>query len=274
MVMEAIYSTMLCLVTINTPVHNSNPKIVGHRGSSYTQPENTLVSVKKAWAESADGVEVDIHLSKDGRIFVMHDASTKRTSGTDMLIRETSSEELRKLDVGSFKGKEFTGERMPYFEEVLATIPDGKFLLVEVKAGTEILPTLKRTIEESGKASQIAIIGFDLNTMTEFKKLIPKVPTYWLRGTDTNKETGKPIPHGLDLVKEVVKHKLDGLDLHFAGVDQGTVDAVRNAGLRLYIWTVNDPVEAQRLVNLGVDGITTDRPGWIKEQLKSIQSAK
>ncbi|MEN6426684.1 MAG: glycerophosphodiester phosphodiesterase [Phycisphaerales bacterium] len=258
----------VCLSMFSMLGCRNSVEIIAHRGASYLAPENTLASVKLGWEKDAD-VEVDVYLSKDNRIVVMHDSTTKRTaSGVDLKVSETDSQELRKLDVGSFKAPEFAGERIPFLEEVFATIPPGRKLYVEIKCKKEILPILQPMIVESGKMSQIVIICFDLEVAAASKQLID-VPTYWLKGTDKVKNTEQWIPHDPNLAQTATARGLDGLDVHYAGVSEEFVRAVRAAGLGLYVWTVDDPDEAARLVTLGVDGITTNRPAWLREQLKN-----
>ena len=241
-------------------------EIIAHRGASYLAPENTMASVMLGWEKNAD-VEVDVHLSRDNRIVIIHDDSTKKITGMDLKVRETDSEELRKLDYGSFKGEKFAGEQIPFLDDVLKTIPPERILYIEIKCGKEILPVLRPLIIESGKISQIVIIGFDIEVVTSSKQLID-VPTYWLRGTKKVKETEEWIPHDPNLVQIAQDRGLDGLDVHCAGVTKEFTDAVKAAGQKLYVWTVDDPNEAKRLVRLGVTGITTNRPEWLREQLK------
>ena len=241
-------------------------EIIGHRGASYIAPENTMASFKLGWEKGAD-VELDVYLTKDDRIVVIHDDTTKRTAGTDMKVAESTSEELRKLDVGSFKSDQYAGEKIPFLEDVVKAIPSGRKLFIEIKCGPEILPYLRELLARSGKLSQIVIIGFDLNTVARSKEMID-VPTYWLRGTEKTKDTEQWIPHDLQLIQSTKDKGLDGLDVHYAGVTKEFADAVKAAGLKLYVWTVDDPEEAARLVRLGVDGITTNRPGWLRVQLK------
>jgi len=245
---------------------SNSVEIIAHRGASYLAPENTMASVMLGWEKDAD-VEVDVHLSKDNRIVVIHDASTKHITETDLKVKETTSKELRKLDYGSFKGEEFAGEPMPFLADVLKTIPPKRKLYVEIKCGKEILPFLRQLIIESGKISQIVIIGFDIEVVTSSKQLID-VPTYWLKGTEKVKETEEWIPHDPNLVQIAKDRGLDGLDVHYAGVTKEFVDAVKASDQKLYVWTVDDPQEAKRLVELGVSGITTNRPAWLREQIK------
>jgi len=247
-------------------------EIIAHRGASYLAPENTMASVMLGWEKRAD-VEVDVHLSKDNRIIVIHDSSTKRTGKLDLIVKDTPSRELRKLDVGSFKASGYTGEQIPFLADIIKTIPPGRKLYVEIKCGKEVLPILEKLITKSGKMSQIVIIGFDLETVTLSKQLID-VPTYWLKGTEKDKETEKWIPHNPQLVKKVKDKGLDGLDVHYAGVTKEFTDAVKASGQKLYVWTVDNPDEAIRLVNLGVAGITTNRPQWLRQQLKNKASIR
>ncbi len=241
-------------------------EIVAHRGSSYLAPENTLSAVKLAWRQQVD-VEVDVHLTRDNRIVVIHDASTKHITGVDMKVSETNFDELSKLDYGRFKGEQFTGEPLPLLSEVLKTVPWGRRLFIEIKCGPEILPFLREVIEDSGKKSQVVVIGFSLDTVAAGKEILD-VPTYWLRSTRKTQDTDEWIEHDEALVRFAAERGLDGLDVHYAGVTQRFVQAVEAAGQKLYVWTVDDPAEAQRLVGLGVSGITTNRPQWLRKQLK------
>ena len=242
-------------------------EIIAHRGASYLAPENTMASVLLGWDKDAD-VEVDVYLTKDNKIVAIHDDTTERTAGTDVNVAETTSEELRKLDVGSFKSEEYAGERIPFLADIVETIPRGRKLYVEIKCGQEILPHLKELLEQSGKMSHIVIIGFDLDTVTMSKEMID-VPTYWLKGTKKTEETEQWIPHDPQLVQTAENKGLDGLDVHYAGVNKEFADAVKASGQKLYVWTVDEPEEAIRLIKLGVDGITTNRPAWLREQLKN-----
>ena len=264
-----IYGT-LCLLAVAVSGCTKPMEIIAHRGASYLAPENTMASVMLGWEKGAD-VEVDVYLSADHRIVVIHDSTTKRTAGTELEVKETTSLELRTLDVGSFKAEEFAGEQIPFLADVIETIPPRRKLYIEIKCGKEVLPFLHKLIAGSGKMSQIVIIGFDLDTVTASRKLID-VPTYWLKGTARNKETKEYIPHDPNLIQIAEDHGLDGVDVHYAGVTKEFADSAKSSGQKLYVWTVDDPAEAARLIKLGVAGITTNRPGWLREQLKNPTS--
>jgi len=263
---------LFCLFIISISGCTRPVEIIAHRGASYLAPENTMASVMLGWEKGAD-VEVDVYLTKDNKIVAIHDKATKRTAVTDVNVAETTSEELRKLDVGSFKSEEYAGEQIPFLADIVETIPPGQKLFVEIKCGQEILPYLRELLARSGKMSRIVIIGFDLETVTMSKELID-VPTYWLKGTKKTEDTEQWIPHDPQLVQTAAEKGLDGLDVHYAGVTKEFIDAVKASGRKLYVWTVDDPKEAIRLVKLGIDGITTNRPGWLRDQLKGYITAR
>jgi len=252
---------LLSMLVMGTSGCTRSVEIIAHRGASYLAPENTMASVMLGWQEGAD-VEVDVHLAKDNRIVVIHDDSTKRTAGADVNVADATSDELRKLDVGSFKSQQYAGEQIPFLDDIVSTIPPGRKLYIEIKCGRQVLPYLRELLIRSGKMSQIVIIGFDLETVAESKELI-NVPTYWLKGTTKDKETEQWIPHDPNLIRKVRDKGLDGLDVHYAGVTKEFARAVKASGLKFYVWTVDEPEEALRLIDLGVGGITTNRPGWL-----------
>ena len=244
-------------------------EIIAHRGASYDAPENTLASVNLAWRQGADAVEIDVFLSKDGRVVVTHDKTTKRLAGVDRPVVNQTLAELRQLDVGRWKGDHFSGERMPLLSEVLATIPQGKRLFIEIKCGPEIVPELKRELVAAGRPpAQTAVISFSLETVAAVKRELPELACFWIVELKPDKQTGRLMPEAADLIDRARAAGLDGLDVGKAPpIGRAFVVAVKQAELELYVWTVNDPQVARRLRDLGVDGLTTDRPGWLRQQL-------
>ncbi|MBX7244488.1 MAG: glycerophosphodiester phosphodiesterase [Candidatus Sumerlaeaceae bacterium] len=260
---------LVSTMVLTTPNPAPATEIIAHRGSSNAAPENTVAAANLAWQQNADAVELDIHQSADGRIIVIHDDTTSRTAKALLKVKETSSSELRALDAGTFKDKKYAGEKLPFLEEMIATVPSGaKRLFVEVKCGKEVLPELKKVLEAGGKMKQMVIIGFDFDTMVAAKAMFPKVPVYWLRGTRKEEGSKKLLPHDAAWIPKVKSAGLDGLDVGYAGITPEFAKAVKEAGLGLYAWTVDDPDEAQRLKSLGVDGITTNRPDLIRKTLE------
>jgi glycerophosphoryl diester phosphodiesterase len=236
-------------------------EIVAHRGASYDAPENTVAAFDLAWMQGADGAECDLYLTKDGRIIAFHDKTTKRTAGVDLPVALTDFAELRKLDVGAFKGARFQGEKPPTVEELLATAPPGKKVYLEVKCGPEIVPELLRELDRLERpVAETPVICFDAAVIAEVKRLRPDRPAYFLHNPE---KIG-----AVELVALARKIRADGVDLRAcAQLDEAYARVVLDAGLRLDVWTVNDVAEAVRLAKLGVRGITTDRPGWLRDGL-------
>lgn len=239
-------------------------EIVAHRGFSERAPENTVASFKLAWDNQTDACELDLYLTKDGRIAVMHDKDTKRTTGVPKLIAETTLAELKKLDAGTWKDTKFAGEQIPTLSEALVTMPEGnRRFFLEVKCGPEIVPVLNRELEPwKPRAAQLCIIAFERKVAQEAKKAMPWLKVYRLSSEVTKDK--KPV----DLTQLIADTKADGLD----GLDLGAkwqwseamVKQIRDADLEVYVWTVNKPAEAKRFADLGVDGITTDDPVMLR----------
>ena len=233
---------------------------IAHRGASYEAPENTLASVKLAWEVNADAAEIDVYLASDNRIMVIHDKDTRRTcAGKSFIVKNTPSEVMRDLDAGSWKDPRFKGEKIPYLEEIMETIPEGKKLVVEIKCGSEIIPHLERVLAKSPKRSQIIFISFGWETILDIKKAFPENPAYWL--SSDKKSALKRIP-------EAAEAKLDGINMQYAAIDEELMAAAKNYNLEVLSWTVDQPEEAKRLHGLGVNYITTNRPDLLKQQLQ------
>lgn len=235
---------------------------VGHRGASYLAPENTLASITLAWKLGADAAECDVMLTSDKQIVLFHDKNTKKLTGQNYDIKETSWEQLKHLVVipRETNYPEYTRETIPLLADVLATIPDDRMLVIEIKTGPEILPFLNELVEQHWKSGKISFIAFDFETIKGAKDLFPELPCYYLSSFqgDFNKH-----------LDAIVESRLDGVDLRYAIIDKALVEKCKGAGLDVWCWTVNDPEDALKMKALGVTAVTTDRPQWLKEQLLS-----
>ena len=262
-------SLMLKAGSMTIAAESVGIEIIAHRGASYDAPENTMPSFQLGWQQQADAVELDIMLSKDGKIVVIHDKDTKRLAGVDRPVVEQTFEELRGLDVGRWKDARFAGTRVPALSEVLATIPEGKRLFIEIKCGEEILPELKRDLVAAKRPSaQTVLISFSAKVMAAAEKQFPELETYWIVDIKPNPKTGKPAARAEDLIRDAKAAGVDGLDLSgHETIDHVYATKIRDAGLKLAVWTVNDPKLARMMIDAGVQGLTTDRPGWMREQL-------
>lgn len=261
----------LCLLTSAHAV-----EIVAHRGASHDAPENTMAAHHLAWKQKADAVETDIWLTKDGKIIVSHDKNAKRTAGRDALVTELTQAELRTLDAGKWKDPKFAGEKLPTLDEQLATIPAGKKVFVEIKDGPHLVPELKRTLERTKQSSKtITIISFNYESLKKCRELLPDYKTQYLMGYRAPDAKKAPAPNAKkqptldEVIAEARAAKLTGLDLqHTWPLTKDDAKKIKAAGLELHVWTVDDVAIAKRWIELGVDSITTNRPGWLREQLK------
>ena len=242
-------------------------EIIAHRGASFDAPENTLAAVNLAWQQGADAVEFDIHLTKDGRLVALHDDSTGRTAGLDRPVAEQTLAELQQLDVGQWKDARFVGEPIPTLEALLATVPSGKRVFVEVKCGpgggcgAGARGSSQRVASRTGGGGQFLTCGLcrrqagpattcglsarQLQTRRKIRRLVP--------------------PPWKSLIAAAQRDGLDGLDLNFHRVDSAVVNQLKAAGLRIYVWTVDDPVIARWMIDAGVEGLTTNRPVYLRE---------
>ena len=124
-------------------------EVIGHRGASTEAPENTLAANNLAFQQKADGVEVDVRLTKDNRLVCMHDKNAFRTAGQKNLIKESTLNQLKSLDVGKWKGEKWSGEAIPSLQDVLSEIPLNKKIFIDVKEDIETIDPLIEDIQKS-----------------------------------------------------------------------------------------------------------------------------
>lgn len=265
---RTLAALMTALVaTTATAADPAKVEIVAHRGASFDAPENTVAAIKLAWEQKADASEFDVYLTKDGKLVVIHDATTKRTAGADLKVADSTLEELRKLDAGKWKAEKFAGEKLPTLEEMLATVPAGKRVFIEIKCGPEAVPEMDRVLKAGKlKPEQACVISFNADVVAASKKARPDLQALWI--VSLNSKNAKP-KTAEELIEKAKEIKADGLDLSAtpAVLDKAFGDKVKAAGLKLYVWTVNDAELARKMIAAGVESITTDRPGWLREQL-------
>jgi glycerophosphoryl diester phosphodiesterase len=245
-------------------------EIIGHRGASFDAPENTLASFRLGYEQGADGVELDIHLTKDNQVVVMHDYDTARVGGSTNKIANSTWAELCNLEIGRW-GKWTDAnfhERIPLLSEVLEIIPPKKKLFIEIKTSPEIVPALADVLKNAkAKPDQLVIITFNYDSAVAAKKRFPELKTYWLVGYAKDKVTGK-FPELSDAIAQAKAAHVDGLDLNFNWpLSKDTVAEIKRAGLECHVWTVDDAAKARELADAGVDSITTNRPKWLREQM-------
>lgn len=245
-------------------------KIIAHRGESVDAPENTLAAITLAWERGVKAVEIDIQLTADNEIVVIHDKNTLRVTGEKKLVRKSSLIELKLLNAGFYKPGDWGNEHIPTLAEVLKTVPvDGK-LIIEIKSNDSILSKLKDELSRSKlKHSQIELIAFNKNTLSKAKNILPEYRMLWLLNLDNILFRLLYCSCKKLIISNVKKLKIDGIDV-WAGklLTPKFITTFKKAGLIVYCWTVDDPEKARALLKNGIDGITTNRAYWIINKLK------
>lgn len=236
-------------------------EVIAHGGSSFAAPGNTLAAINLAWEQGADLVEVDLQLSADNRIMLLHDASTWSTAGTDLVVRGNHSALLRTLDVGSYKGSQYAGERIPFLEEALATLPPNRRMLLEIKTGEEILPYLQQVISASGKRERIMVYATNpplFSMLGRLRQLMPDLTIgYSVTGVTDERQ----------LIQAALETKVNFLSVHQDCVTPSLIAAASQEGLQIFAWTVNNPDIAKMLIWYGIDGYLTDFPDFMRKQV-------
>lgn len=251
-----------------SPVWVQAIEIIAHRGASHDAPENSLSAMKLGWEQGTDAVELDLWLSSDGKLVVFHDADTKRYAEPPVRkIKDMTWDELKGLDI-SLKKDKYKGETIPALESILATVPDGKRIVLELKDGPELIPEFVRVIKAAGlPASKMCVISFKEDTLRASKKALPDLPHFFLKGYKADPKTGA-LPELAPLIALCKDAGFEGLNLHFDWpVTPAFTAQVKAENLKLLIWTVDDAAVAKKLEAAGVDAITTNRPGWLRDQL-------
>lgn len=247
----------------------SGQLIIGHRGASHDAPENTIAAFKLAFEQGADAFEGDYYLGSDGQVICLHDADTKRVGGKKLSSTKASFEELRALDVGSWKDAKWKGEKIPTFDECLAVVPEGKKFFVELKSGPEVVGPIKKVLEKSSVSpDQIIFISFNEDAVAECKKQMPHIKALWLCGFKKKKD--KDPPTAEEVAATLKRINADGLDAEAVPdyLDAAFLKRLSDLGCKEFsVWTVDDPKVAKFYADLGAWSITTNRPAWLRAKL-------
>ncbi len=240
-----------------------SPEIIAHRGASADAPENTLAAIQLAWQQGADAAEIDVQLTADGQLVAIHDETTLRTGGIDWTVNGRTLAELKTLDVGLWKSRQFFGERIPTLAEVLDLVPAGKRLFIEVKCGDEAIPELDRVLSAAKTTrDQTVLIGLRYLNIAAVKKAFPQRTVFWVAEQFPDGPGLWPLrPPTWHFIQHAQKAGLDGLDVNdVATRPSGDIEVIRQAGLHTCIWTVNSVERARWLRDEGMESITTDVP--------------
>lgn len=244
--------------------------LIAHRGASREAPENTMAAFDLAWKQGADGIEADFRLTRDGRVVCLHDDSTGRTAGVDLAVAEASFDELRRLDVGRWKGTSWQGERIPTLEEVLTGLPAGKRFFIELKSGPELVEPMRRILSEAGvPVGQLRLLAFDAQLVARLKEQLPGIRVCLNVDYRWSLRTRSWSPSRSEILATLVQSGADGLSSQaHALLDARFVAELRQSNKEIHVWTVDSVRSAGYYRGLGVDSIMTNRPGWLRVRLQ------
>ena len=234
------------------------PLVIAHRGASGIAPENTMASFEQAVKLGADLIELDVHGSKDGRVVVIHDASTHRTCRGKLqgAVADLTLEQLKALDAGAWKGAQFAGERIPTLDEVLASFGGRAVFLIELKA-RGIERKVAQVIRDSGMESSVMLQSFDAEPVRVIHSLLPEVPAGVLyRDTWVLDSAGR----GRRIVEQVREVGASIAGMNVGAVSPGLVKALKDGGVGVFAWTADDDWIFRSLIDAGVDAIITNYP--------------
>jgi glycerophosphoryl diester phosphodiesterase len=253
--------------------------VIAHRGGSLEAPENTLAAFRHGRDAGADWLELDVHLTRDEAVVVIHDGRVDRTTGGKGDVAEMTLAEMRALDAGRPNsapdvtarlareglrapdfGDRFAGERVPTLAEALGL---GGRVMIELKASARPETLVRRTLEtiaETDAARRVAIASFDPKLLALAKQGAPDIPLIGLV------DHASRLPPMLDLGVEVLAVWQGLLD----DIASGRADIERPDGLRpaLWVWTIYGTPRAMDLDARGVDGIITDAPEAVRRALE------
>jgi len=244
-------------------------KIIAHRGASSRAPENTVAAVRLAVTLGADGVEVDVRLTRDGRLAVLHDADTHRVAPKLRRRRVSKSTlaELQAFDVGSWKGSAFAGEKIPELDDVLAALGPAQEIFIEAKSRkiAGMLAALDQLLAPPASkgfpTARAVVMSFNGRLVRTIKKQRPQWRVLLLLN---RKPFARTVGH---IIADVRAGRMDGI-----GQNRRWVLAPRDyaslceIGAILSVWTVDDPVEAKAWRERGFDYLTSNVPEMMKDE--------
>lgn len=241
------------------------PLVLGHRGAKGEAPENTLAAFQLAIDQHCDGVELDVHLTKDDHLVVCHDKTVDRTTDGSGAIRELTLAEIKALDAGSWYDEAFAGERIPTLNEVLDILPDNYVVNIEVKEFYEgaILEPLLEIVRARESYERIVLSSFDHKCMKQFKLAEPRIQIGLLYSNNIID------PIGYTKLMDVEVFSIHPLHRWI------TADEVAQAekeGMPVYTYTVNDEEQMRQAIAKKVDGIITDYPERLHKVITELNN--
>ncbi len=230
-------------------------KILAHRGASAYAPENTLAAINMALFEMpCEGIEIDVHFSKDGKLVVIHDDTIDRTTDSKGNVKDYTYEELLRFNAfGKFRDK-YPTEKIPTLDEVLELIKkSGKMINIEIKNGSDFYPGIEEAVIEKvfeyGLAKETLLSSFDHKAVKKCKEITKDIRT----GLLCHKKVENPLEYGK-------KHNADAYNYRYICLTRKYVNELRSYGYEVNCYTPNAKIEINYMIHAGVDTIITNFP--------------
>lgn len=237
--------------------------IIGHRGAGGEAPENTLAAIKRGIDVGVDRIEIDVRLTADKKVVVIHDRSLRRINGSIRRIKNLTYNQLKEVDFGSHFSSHFSNERIPLLEEVIDTTKGKSTLLIELKNRRNYHPDLEmlswNIVKEMNAENDCIFQSFDDNSLFDLRDMKISSPIHKLFSTFV---PIKPYYAGSNLHYKKFKRYdfVDEVGLKQGYVNRKVVNKIHQMGKKVNVWTVNNPDKMRTLNAIGVDGIITDYP--------------
>lgn len=247
------------LPTTTSPpfVHNKTCDVVAHRGFSAIAPENTLAAIREAIRAGATGCEFDVYGCLDGPIVLMHDKTVDRTTNGTGLVTNMSLQELQQLDAGSWKNAKYSNERIPTLAQALQLLKDTPCQpVIEIKM-EGIAERVVNTVRELEMIDQVAVIAFSQTVVREIREIEPKLTCAWLCSETLH---GTPTEQADWLQTRADQCQAKLVDVNFNMLSPELITELKQRGIGVWTWTVNEAAVTHALRDWGVDSITTDYP--------------
>ncbi|MDF2960939.1 MAG: glycerophosphoryl diester phosphodiesterase [Paenibacillus sp.] len=241
-------------------LNRKQPLVIAHRGAKGEAPENTLAAFQLGLEQGCDAIELDIHLSKDGEIIVIHDYTLDRTTDMTGTVNEMTLEEIKRADAGRWFDAKYEGERVPTLEEVFDLVPADVMINVEVKNtyGRQIEPALLELMKRKDRMHNVVVSSFDHKSLLFLKLLDPEVKIGLLYDFNAGRHSALTASIGAPVYS---------LHPGYKRIDKEDIADAIAQGLQVYAWTINDEDHMAEAVSCEVSGIITDYPGRLRSLL-------
>jgi len=215
--------------------------ITGHRGAAKLEPENTLRSIQKALDLGVDQIEIDVHLTRDQHLVVIHDDTVDRTTNGHGAVADLTLQEIKQLDAGN-------GERIPTLQEVIDLVRGRAILQIELKGPGTAQPVV-HMVEQNGLVGEVLLTSFVHDRLREVRRLNSRIrlAALWFKAPE-------------DACERAIEMGAESLHIQHQNINAALVQQVHSHGLKIRAWNPDTIEEMQRVIHLGVDGISSNRP--------------